>query len=148
MIVDIGLFATLLAILVIDLRHRRIPDLLSLPLIAAGLGLALIRVSGVTATDSVIGAAAGYLIFAAIGSAFFRLRGVEGLGLGDAKLLAAAGAWLGWQMLPAVVLLAALGGLAQVAVRAALARGAPIAPSLAFGPWLAAAFFLLWVWGR
>lgn len=147
MLITSCLLATLLAIAVTDIRHRRIPDLLSLPLIAAGLAVAAGEVwSGAPwqiLTDRVIGAAAGYLVFAAIGSAFFRLRGTEGLGLGDAKLLAAAGAWLGWSMLPALVLIAAVGGLAQVGVQALLSRN--LDPTLAFGPWLALGFLVLWI---
>lgn len=149
MITDMGLFAALVAISVVDIRTRRIPDFLSIPLICAGLiqaGLAVQRGAAPTLlTDSIIGAAAGYLVFAAIGAAFFRMRGQEGLGLGDAKLLAAAGAWLGWQILPAVVLIAALGGLAQMAVAGWLWPARATDRSLAFGPWLALAFFSLWM---
>lgn len=149
MIIDVCLFATLLAISVVDLRSRRIPDALSLPLVAAGLALAVAKVIGgapvFVLTDSVIGAASGYLVFAAIGTAFYRLRHREGLGLGDAKLLAAAGAWTGWQYLPEIVLVAAVGGLVQVSLTTVLARGKAKDPSLAFGPWLAAGFFLCWM---
>lgn len=149
MITGMGLFAALIAISVIDIRSRRIPDLLSLPLICAGLMQSFWAVQRGAAptvlTDSIIGAAAGYLVFAAIGAAFFRLRGQEGLGLGDAKLLAAAGAWLGWQMLPSVVLVAALGGLAQATVAERLWPTRAADRSLAFGPWLALAFFSLWM---
>ncbi|MDQ1901660.1 A24 family peptidase [Paracoccus sp. WLY502] len=149
MITGMGLFAALVAISVIDIRTRRIPDLLSLSLMCAGLIQAAWAVQRGAAptvlTDSIIGAASGYLVFAAIGAAFFRMRGQEGLGLGDAKLLAAAGAWLGWQMLPAVVLIAALGGLAQMAVAGRLWPARAADRSLAFGPWLALAFFSLWI---
>ncbi|WP_072297814.1 A24 family peptidase [Paracoccus sp. SM22M-07] len=149
MLISFCLAATLLAIAITDIRFRRIPDILSLPLIIGGLALAAwdvhsgapFRVLG----DRAIGAASGYLIFAAIGGVFFRLRGHEGLGLGDAKLLGAAGAWLGWQMLPVLVLIAALGGLTQVAVQTLLSRNTD--GTLAFGPWLAASFFLLWIIG-
>ena len=72
------------------------------------------------------------------------MRRKEGLGLGDAKLLAAAGAWLGWQMLPSVVVIAALGGLAQVTVAGRLRSNHTADRSLALGPWLALAFFSLW----
>lgn len=149
MITDLGLLATLVAISVVDIRTRRIPDLLSIPLICAGLVQAVLAVQrgvpSVALTDSIIGATAGYLVFAAIGAAFFRMRGHEGLGLGDAKLLSAAGAWLGWQMLPSVVVIAALAGLAQAAVSGRLAPAGAADRSLAFGPWLALAFFILWM---
>ena len=84
-----------------------------------------------------IGAGAGYGVFAIMGAAHFRATGREGLGLGDAKLLGAAGAWLGWYDLPLLVALAALGALAF----AALFRHRRVA----FGPWLAGAFWALWV---
>jgi leader peptidase (prepilin peptidase)/N-methyltransferase len=140
--VTVGLVAVLAAVAVIDLRHFRIPDALSLPLIAAGLLLApALRQADVT--DHLIGAVAAYALFALIGEVHFRRRGVEGLGLGDAKLFAAGGAWLGWQALPALLLVASLGGLA-LALALALAghRGRP----LAFGPWLALGIALLWLW--
>ena len=122
-----------------DLRSHRIPDALSLPLLAAGLLLAWLRAGGLPWPE-LAGAAAGYGVFAAIGAVFYRLRGVDGLGLGDAKLLGAAGAWLGWEALPALVLIASLGALlaAKIAARDRDHR-------LAFGPWLSAAFLLLWL---
>lgn len=133
-----GLAIVLLWLSLIDLRERRLPDRLSVPLIAAGLVLAAIRVEGLPAAQ-LLGAAAGYAVFALFGWAFFRLRGVEGLGLGDAKLLAAAGAWLGWQALPLVVLIGAV-----LALVAALLGARDRAHQLAFGPWLALGFAAVW----
>lgn len=138
-LVTAGLVATLARIAWIDVRAFRIPDRLSLPLVAAGIAVALwlpVR----PLTDHLAGAVAGYAVFAVIGAWYFRRRGIDGLGLGDAKLLAAAGAWLGWQALPWVVLAASLGGLAQVLARPAARRRDPVA----FGPWLALAFALVW----
>ena len=134
------LAAALSTIAVIDLRSFRIPDWLSLPLVALGLGVAVLRPGGEFA-DHLIGAAVGYGALAAFGALFFRLRGIDGLGLGDAKLFGAAGAWLGWQGLPGVLLIAALAGLAFALTRGAAARGQPIA----FGPWLALGFMVAWV---
>lgn len=138
--VSAGLALVLLAITVTDMRHFRIPDALSLPLVAAGLALA--AVSQAWWPDHLIGAALGYGLLAGIGEVYFRRRGVEGLGLGDAKLFAAAGAWLGWQALPAVLLIAALGGIAQALV---MHRGQRDRV-LAFGPWLALGFAAVWLW--
>ena len=121
-----------------DLREQRLPDRLTLPLVAMGLGLSAWRVEGVPFAQ-LIGASGGFLLFWALGEAHFRLRGAEGLGLGDAKLIAAAGAWLGWRDLPLLVLIAALGALAAVAVGRLPKR------EIAFGPWLAMAFMLLWL---
>lgn len=135
------LAVALLVIALIDLRQLRIPDWLSLPLVAAGLGVAVLR-SGVWWGDHLIGTLAGYGALAAFGAIFFRLRGVDGLGLGDAKLFAAAGAWLGWQDLPAVLLIAALGGLGFAALAGQGRAGRP----LAFGPWLALGLWVVWLY--
>lgn len=121
----------------VDLRQMRLPDVVTLGLVALGLTLSG-QVSGLALADRLIGAGAGFLLFWAIGEAHFRLRGTEGLGLGDAKLFAAVGAWLGWQMLPMVLLIAAVPALLL-----ALWRGAE--KPLPFGPFLAVAFLTLWL---
>lgn len=138
--VSAGLTAVLAWIAWIDARQLRIPDGLSLPLIGAGLVVAVL-LPGRPLIDHLAGAAVGYAVFALIGAWFFRQRGVEGLGLGDAKLLAAAGAWLGWQALPWVVALGSLGALGFALARPSAGRGDPVA----FGPWLALAFALVWI---
>jgi leader peptidase (prepilin peptidase) / N-methyltransferase len=137
----LGLTAVLVAVAVIDLRSFRIPDRLSLPLIAAGLVLAwAMPVQPIW--HHLIGAMAGFALLAGLGEWYFRQRGVDGLGLGDAKLFAAAGAWLGWQALPAVLMIAACGGLAFAVLDGTARRAAGIA----FGPWLALGFWLAWLW--
>ena len=136
----IVMFVMLLAISLIDIKTLRIPDKLSLPLIIVGLALAAIT-SRTAALDHAIGAAAAFLLFAGLGEVFFRLQGIDGLGLGDAKLFAAAGAWLGWQNLPLVLLLASVGGLIQALLRQ---KQKPQA-HLAFGPWIALAMGLVWI---
>ena len=123
----------------IDIRSFRLPDRLTLPLIAAGLALAILRDHTLPAAE-LLGCIAGFTVFAALGEGFFRLRGVDGLGLGDAKLLAAAGAWLGWPALPWLVLLSAVPALIVALVRPG--RGGV---RIAFGPWLAAAFAATWL---
>lgn len=130
----------LLALAAIDLLTWLLPDALTLPLVVAGLLVALWGEPALTSpAGAAIGAAAGYLTLAGIALAYRRLRGREGLGLGDAKLLAAAGAWLGPERLPTTVLAAALLGLAF----ALLARRGELAPetALPFGPALALAFW-------
>jgi leader peptidase (prepilin peptidase) / N-methyltransferase len=131
----------LLALAAIDLRSWRLPDALTLPLAAAGLVAAAAGLlpGGVGPWHALAGAALGYLTLAGLAWAYRRLRGREGLGLGDAKLLAAAGAWLGPAALPTVVLAAAVLGLGL-----ALLRGAGrVRPETAvpFGPPLALAFW-------
>ena len=134
--------ALLLAIAVIDLRTLRIPDWLSLPLIAAGLARTAF-VAPERLPAHALGAAAGYAVLGLFGALYFRLRGRDGLGLGDAKLFAAGGAWLGWQPLPAVLAVGAVGGLVF-----ALATGLGRSARIAFGPWLALAIWLAWLAGR
>lgn len=134
------LAAILWAIARIDADTYRIPDALSLPLIALGLVVSAFHLGGLP-WDSMIGAVAGYGIFAGLGAWVYRRRSVEALGLGDAKLNAAAGAWLGWPSLPWVVLLAAAGALCWVGFRRTDGE-----TRVAFGPWLAGAIFVVWVW--
>jgi leader peptidase (prepilin peptidase)/N-methyltransferase len=119
----------------IDRRTGLLPDMLTLPLVLAGLLAGLFEPGGPPLPDRAIGAAVGWLLFAGLAFAYRRLRGRDGLGLGDAKLLAAGGAWLGWQALPWVVLIGAGAALAATlaASRGEVSRHAAIA----FGPWLA-----------
>lgn len=133
----------LLALALIDLRTWRLPDALTLPLLVAGLGAAALHQPPETPLiGALAGAAAGYGVLAGLGYVYRRLRGRDGLGLGDAKLLAAAGAWLGLASLPWVVLAAALLGLLL-----ALAQRRPLQAETAvpFGPALALAFWGLFM---
>jgi len=139
-----GLGWALLALAAIDLREMILPDRLTLPLIAIGLGVAALAFP--RPLDHVIGAAVAGAGFAALGWGWQRATGREALGLGDAKLFAAAGAWLGWQGLPTVLLIASAAGLAAALVRALRGAGGLRTP-LPFGPALAAGFWLTWVLG-
>ena len=125
---------------VVDVLALRLPDLITLPLGVAGLVLAP-GLLGAPLKDHVIGAAAGYLVLALLGWAYARIRGRDGLGLGDAKLLAVAGAWLGWQALPNVVVLACAGGLAWAAIRLLQRGRAGLTEPIAFGLPLCAAIW-------
>lgn len=129
---------TLTALAFIDAETGYLPDMLTLPLIALGLGANAFSLFTPIVNAS-LGAVIGYAVFRLIDIVFLRLRGVEGLGQGDAKLLAAIGAWLGWAALPTVVFLAALIALLGVLVQSI--SGAKIArdTAIAFGPALAAA---------
>lgn len=134
----------LLLLAAIDRRRGILPDVLTLPLIVLGFAETAMSapadaLAGVL-RDRAIGAALGYLVFAGLAFLYRRLRRRDGLGLGDAKLLAAGGAWLGWAALPHVVLAAALGALIAALSRA---RGRASAQTvIIFGPWLAAAIWL------
>jgi leader peptidase (prepilin peptidase)/N-methyltransferase len=143
---SLGLGWTLLTLAAIDWREFMLPDIITLPLIPTGLVVAGAIDPGLLLGHA-LGAFAGFASLAAIAGVYRRARGREGLGLGDAKLLAAAGAWLGWQGLPSVVLLAAVSGLV-LALATTLGGGKLSWTSrIAFGPHLALAFWLVWLYG-
>ena len=128
---------TLIALAFIDADTQLLPDDLTLPLLWGGLVANLFGLF-VPLASAVIGAIAGYLALWTIYWLFKLIRGKEGMGYGDFKLLAALGAWLGWPMLPQIVLvssvLGAVGGIAAMAL-----QGRDRAAPLPFGPWLAGA---------
>lgn len=146
--VSCGLGWALLALAWIDALHFWLPDALTLPLLLAGLAAAWLDDPAAVPAHAA-GAAAGYLAFRGIALAYRALRRRDGLGQGDAKLLAAAGAWLGWAALPVLVLLAAGLGLAWALLlwlRGGLGgRRLTAATVLPFGPALALATWLLWL---
>jgi len=130
-----GLCAMLVAMSLIDIKTGYLPDSMTLPLLWAGLVVNLWG-SFVDLREAVIGAIAGYLFLWCVFWLFKWLRGIEGIGYGDLKLLAALGAWLGWIALPQVVLIAALSG--AVVGLAAMWRGRMrFEEPLPFGPFLA-----------
>lgn len=151
-----GLGWTLLALARIDARHGLLPDVLTLPLAAAGLAW-----TGLTDPTrlpaAVLGAAAGFGALAALAWGYRRWRGRDGLGLGDAKLLGAGGAWLGAEALPLTVCLAATTAL--VVVLLARLAGRPLDRaqersddtrhrSIPFGPFLCLAVWLVFLLGE
>jgi leader peptidase (prepilin peptidase) / N-methyltransferase len=139
---DCSLGWTLLALARIDLLYLRLPDALSLPLLAFGLLLEIVTASGQFASH-IFGAIAGYAAFKGVATSYYALRGRDGLGGGDAKLLAVAGAWLGWEALPDVVLLAALLGIGGALVLRARGHDVGAVTALPFGPFLAVALWIV-----
>lgn len=135
---------SLLALAWIDLRWLLLPDPLTLPLIVAGL-LAAWLLEPWTITDRAAGAIAGYGAFRLVELGYRRLRGRDGLGEGDAKLLAGSGAWLGWQALPWVVVVAAAIGLLAAGIAALAGRAVGRDTAMPFGPPLALATWLFWL---
>lgn len=131
--------AILLALAAIDLETGYLPDALTFPLLIGGLAANAVDLFA-PLPQSVLGAAVGYGGFEAIRIAYARIRGREGLGGGDAKLLGAIGGWLGASALPGVVFLASL-----MTLGVALAAGRSKSPerSLPFGPGLAAAAVIM-----
>ncbi|AMP16924.1 prepilin peptidase [Collimonas pratensis] len=136
----------LIAMTFIDADTQLLPDDLTLPLLWLGL---LLNISGLFAplSEAVIGAAAGYLSLWLIYWAFKLLTGKEGMGYGDFKLLAALGAWLGWKMLPIIILFSSLVGAVVGLVLIIVARRGRDIP-IPFGPYLAAAGLLALLYGR
>ena len=136
----------LLTLTVIDIDHMLLPDAITLPGIWAGL---LVNLNGTFTTieSSVVGAVAGYLTLWLVYHLFKWLTGKEGMGYGDFKLLALLGAWLGWQALPACLLLASLVGtvygLASILLRRRDAQN-----PFPFGPFLAIAGWINLMWGE
>lgn len=136
----------LTALTFIDFDTQFLPDSITLPLLWAGL---LFNLAGVF-TDlqsSVVGAMAGYLALWSVYWGFKLCTGKEGMGYGDFKLLAALGAWLGWQVLPLIILLSSLVGAVVGIGLILLARHGRDVP-IPFGPYLAAAGLLAVFWGK
>jgi len=135
----------LLALAWIDARSFRLPDVLTLPLIAAGLAEAT-WLEPAAVTDRAVATAAAFIALWLVARVYRMVRGREGLGLGDVKLMAAAGAWVGIALLPIVMLAGALLGLAYGAAQ--WLRGAKLGATtkLPFGPFLAAAIWAVWLW--
>ncbi len=138
---------SLLALTLIDYDHQLLPDDITIPLLWLGLFVnALDLGMGVSLFDAVLGAIIGYLSLWSFYWAFKLLTGKEGMGYGDFKLLAALGAWMGWQSLLPIIILSSLVG-AVVGVVMILAFGRDKQVPMPFGPFLAGAGFIMLIWG-
>jgi leader peptidase (prepilin peptidase) / N-methyltransferase len=129
----------------IDARTQLLPDDLTLPLMWTGLLLSLVPVF-VAPSDAILGACLGYVSLWSVFKLYQLWRGVDGMGFGDFKILAAAGAWLGWQKLLLIVLLASVTGFLFAIVRI-LRKEMESQSPMAFGPFLAAAAWVALVYG-
>jgi leader peptidase (prepilin peptidase) / N-methyltransferase len=147
-----GVLALLMALITLtDLRHFIIPDVLSFPSVPLGIlaNIAVFHGDDWTAglIESLLGAVLAGGSFYALRAAWLRLRGFEGLGLGDVKLAAAAGAWLGPALLAPACLAAALAGLAAVGVMALLpGKRVEMQDHIPFGSFIAPVVLLFWCW--
>ena len=137
---------TLIAASGIDIGHKLLPDKITLPLLWLGIFLSLFDVF-VNLEDSVIGAMAGYLSLWSVFMLFKLCTGKEGMGYGDFKLLAMLGAWLGWQPLLGVILIASAVG-AVVGISMILLKLNDRGTQIPFGPYLSAAGWLMLLWGE
>ncbi len=142
----------LVALTVIDLDHQILPDVITLPLLWLGLLLSLAWSAGlrppapVDPRAAIIGAAAGYLSLWLLYWTFKLITGKEGMGYGDFKLFGAFGAWMGWQMLPMIILLSAFAG-AVIGLAMIALRGRDRNVPMPFGPYLAVAGWIALMWG-
>ena len=148
----IGMTWMLIAISLIDIDHQYIYDSMVLPLLWAGLALSLwnpmpgAETLFIEPKAAIVGALAGYLSLWSVYHLFRILTGKEGMGYGDFKLLAALGAWLGWKMLPLIILMSAVVGAVTGILMIAAKRHERSVP-IPFGPYLAASGWIAMLWG-
>jgi leader peptidase (prepilin peptidase)/N-methyltransferase len=140
------LTALLIAMAGIDIDHQLLPDNMTIPLMWSGILISFWSVHTDLAS-SVTGAIAGYLVLWTVYHLFRLLTGKEGMGYGDFKLLAALGAWMGWQLLPLVVLLSSVVGAVVGLILIGTGRLKKDRP-MPFGPFIAAAGWIALVWGE
>lgn len=151
-IMAIVLTLALVPISMIDADTQLIPDSIVLPLVWVGLLMSLFHpmvgseTLFIAPTDAIVGAVAGYLSLWTVYQVFKLVTGKEGMGYGDFKLLAALGAWLGWQQLPQIILMSAVVG-AIVGISLMVFRKHKRSVPIPFGPYLAAAGWITMLWG-
>jgi len=149
----IALTIVLVAISMIDADTQLIPDSIVLPLMWLGLAMSLFHpMRGantlfIAPSDAIVGAMAGYLTLWSIFWLFKLVTGKDGMGYGDFKLLAALGAWLGWQQLDVIIMMSAVVGVV-INVTLIVARGKDRSIPIPFGPYLAAAGWITMLWGE
>ena len=130
----------------VDVHRFVLPDILTLGLVA--LGLVIHALSNPTAVAPyVIGATGGYLSLLLVAVLYRKRRGRAGLGMGDAKLFAAAGAWLGWISLPSVLLIATVSAITYIGAAALVSRRIDLQRPLPFGPFIAMGLWVVWIIG-
>jgi len=149
----ITLTIVLVVISMIDADTQLIPDSIVLPLMWLGLAMSLFHTTlggntlFIAPKDAIVGAMAGYLTLWSVFWLFKLVTGKDGMGYGDFKLLAALGAWLGWQQLPMIIMMSAVVG-AVINITLILARGKDRSIPIPFGPYLATAGWITMLWGE
>ena len=142
----------LIAISLIDIDHQIIPDSIVIPLLWIGLAMSLFHpLAGaetlfIAPQDAIVGALAGYLSLWSVYQVFKLITAKEGMGYGDFKLLAALGAWLGWEALPTIILMSAIVG-AATGIAMVVFRGRDRQQPMPYGPYLAAAGWITMLYG-
>jgi leader peptidase (prepilin peptidase)/N-methyltransferase len=137
---------TLLVLSAVDAMVFRLPDLLTLPLLVAGLAVAWLLPAG-DVFGHLVGGLLGLTVLYGVSFVYRRVRGREGLGLGDVKLAGAAGTWLGWQALPSVILIGSCAGLVWVGIGFARRGPAALHERIPFGVALSFAIWIVWLYG-
>jgi leader peptidase (prepilin peptidase)/N-methyltransferase len=135
----------LVALAAFDLSVRRLPDILTLPLLVLGLGATTLLNEDLL-IDHMIGVVAGFAILFGIAFVYRQLRNREGLGLGDAKLFAAAGAWLGWRGLAPALLIGTLTALLAIVIARAVGRTVDATSRVPLGAFLALGIWIIWLY--
>lgn len=143
---SLGLGGALLLLSYIDMRTGLLLDVITLPLIVAGIGFAVIAQASWQL--SIAGAVLGYALIAGLGYAWRTLRGYDGIGLGDAKLLAAGGAWVGAGLLPLILLIASGLGIISAVALSQTGKKQTARPAFAFGPYLGLGIWGAWCMGE
>jgi leader peptidase (prepilin peptidase)/N-methyltransferase len=147
-----GVLALFMALItLIDVRHFIIPNLLSYPAVPLGIvaNIAVFHPEDWTAglQESLLGAVLAGGTFFLMRALWFRVRGIEGLGLGDVKLAAVAGAWLGPALLPTACFAAAMAGLAAAGIMSLVpGRRLTMSDEIPFGSFIAPVILLFWIW--
>jgi leader peptidase (prepilin peptidase) / N-methyltransferase len=136
---------SLITLSMIDFDHKLLPDDITLPLMWLGIGFNLFG-TYVSLQDSILGAMLGYLSLWSVYWLFKLVTGKEGMGYGDFKLLAALGAWMGWQAIPLIILLSSVvGAVCGIGLMVLQRRGKDV--PIPFGPYLAMAGWIALLWG-
>jgi len=149
----IGLSCALVAISMIDVDHQLIPDSIVMPLLWVGLAMSLLHpMAGaetlfISPREAIVGALAGYLSLWSVYQIYKLVTGKDAMGAGDFKLLAALGAWLGWQALPTIILMSAVAG-AIIGILMIVFRGRDRQIPIPYGPYLASAGWITMLWGE
>ena len=140
------LFVSLVWLAYVDIKTFRLPNLITFPL--AAIGLIQSYFLEIRVLESFLGLAFGYIFFVLVEIIFKRIRKKDGLGRGDAKLLAAGGAWCGLAFIPQIILIASLTAIiGHLALMAKSASGDDKAdPRMAFGPFLALSIMAVWTY--
>ncbi len=136
----------LIVLVFIDFEHLLLPDIITLPFLWLGLLLSLFGLF-CSSFEAIVGATSGYLILWSSAQIFRLIRGKEGIGQGDFKLLAMFGAWLGWQVLPFIILCASLLG-AIIGITLIFLKKHSLQKPIPFGPYIAIAGYIAIIWGQ